>query len=60
MVVVPNLTIGMTPPPVGAVLFVTTVVSRIPMPRLCPAILPMLGAELLVFLLVLFVPAVSL
>jgi tripartite ATP-independent transporter DctM subunit len=60
MVVVPNLTIGMITPPVGAVLFVTTVVSRIPMPRLCRAILPMLGAELLVFLLVLFVPAVSL
>jgi tripartite ATP-independent transporter DctM subunit len=60
MVVVPNLTIGMITPPVGAVLFVTTVVSRIPMPRLCRAILPSLGAELLVFLLVLFVPAVSL
>ena len=35
-------------------------VSRIPTPRLCRAILPMLGAEFLVFLLVRFVPAVSL
>jgi TRAP-type C4-dicarboxylate transport system permease large subunit len=43
MVVVPNLTIGMITPPVGAVLFVTTVLSRFPMPRLCRAILPMLG-----------------
>lgn len=60
MVVVLNLTIGMITPPVGAVLFVTTVVSRVPMGALIRAILPMLAAELAVFLLIVLFPGLSL
>ncbi|MDX6749651.1 TRAP transporter large permease [Geminicoccaceae bacterium 1502E] len=60
MVVVLNLTIGMITPPVGAVLFVTTVVSRVPMGALIRAIMPMLMAEMVVFLLIVLFPGLSL
>ncbi|MET3587908.1 tripartite ATP-independent transporter DctM subunit [Pseudorhizobium tarimense] len=57
MVVILNLTIGMITPPVGAVLFVVTVVAKIPIFTLARAIIPMLMAELLVFALIVFFPA---
>ncbi|PWC55732.1 C4-dicarboxylate ABC transporter [Azospirillum sp. TSH7] len=59
MVVILNLTIGMITPPVGAVLFVTTVVSKVPMPKLVRALLPMLAAEMAVFVLILLIPGLS-
>ncbi|MCD2184644.1 TRAP transporter large permease [Rhizobium sp. GN54] len=60
MVVILNLTIGMITPPVGGVLFVVTVVAKIPLFTLARAILPMLFAELIVFALIVFVPALTL
>ena len=60
MVVILNLTIGMITPPVGAVLFVVTVVSKVPIFTLARAIVPMLAAELVVFSLILLFPALSL
>jgi len=56
MVVILNLTIGMITPPVGAVLFVLSVVARIPMGRLVRGVLPFLLAEMAVLLLITFVP----
>lgn len=56
MVVILNLTIGMITPPVGAVLFVISVVARIPMGRLVRGVLPFLLAEMAVLLLITFVP----
>jgi len=60
MVVILNLTIGMITPPVGAVLFVVTVVAKVPIFSLARAILPMLAAELTVFGLIVFFPALTL
>lgn len=60
MVVILNLTIGMITPPVGAVLFVVTVVSKVPIFTLARAIVPMLVAELLVFTLIVLFPALTL
>lgn len=59
MVVILNLTIGMITPPVGAVLFVIAVVTRIPVGGIVRAILPFLVAEMSVLLLVTFIPQVS-
>lgn len=60
MVVILNLTIGMITPPVGAVLFVVTVVSKVPIFTLARAIVPMLAAELVVFSLIILFPALTL
>jgi len=60
MVVILNLTIGMITPPVGAVLFVITIVAKIPIFTLARAILPMLFAEVAVFVLIVLFPALSL
>lgn len=60
MVVILNLTIGMITPPVGAVLFVVTVVAKVPLFTLARAILPMLAAEFVIFGLILFFPALTL
>lgn len=56
MVVILNLTVGMITPPVGAVLFVLAVVTRIPMGRLVRGVLPFLAAQMAVLLLITFVP----
>ncbi|MGH6919118.1 MAG: TRAP transporter large permease subunit, partial [Geminicoccaceae bacterium] len=60
MIVILNLTIGMITPPVGAVLFVITVVARIPIFTLARAIVPMLAAELIVFWLIVLFPTLCL
>ncbi|GAB4041038.1 MAG: TRAP transporter large permease [Rubrivivax sp.] len=59
IVVLVNLTLGMITPPVGALLFVTTVVSGVPMGRMVRELLPMLGAQLVVLLLLTLVPGLS-
>ncbi len=59
IVVLVNLTLGMITPPVGALLFVTTIVSGVPMGRLTRQLLPMLGAQLVVLLLLTLFPAFS-
>lgn len=60
LVVVLSLTLGMITPPVGGVLFVVTVVSKVPLVQVVKAIGPFLLAELFVLLLIVLVPAVSL
>ena len=60
LVVILALTIGMITPPVGGVLFVVSVVARIPLTRIVAAIVPFLMAEIAVLFLLVFVPAASL
>jgi tripartite ATP-independent transporter DctM subunit len=57
IVVLVNLTLGMITPPVGALLFVTSIVSGVKMGPLSRELLPMLGAQLVVLLLLSLVPA---
>ena len=59
IVVLINLTLGMITPPVGALLFVTSIVSGVKMGPLSRELIPMLGAQLCVLLLLSFVPAFS-
>jgi tripartite ATP-independent transporter DctM subunit len=59
IVVLVNLTLGMITPPVGALLFVTSIVSGVTMGKMARELLPMLGAQLVVLLLLTLVPAFS-
>ena len=59
MMLVLNLAIGMVTPPVGPVLFVVSTVGRLRIEALSRAVLPLLAAEIVVLLLVIFVPAIS-
>jgi tripartite ATP-independent transporter DctM subunit len=59
MVVILNLTIGMITPPVGGVLFVITVVARIPMAQIVRAIGPFLAAHLAVLTAIILFPVLS-
>lgn len=56
IVVIINLTLGMITPPVGALLFITTVVSGVPMGKLVREMIPMFGAQLAVLLLLTLFP----
>lgn len=59
MVVIVNLTLGMITPPVGSLLFVTSVATRVPMNALLRELPPFLWAHLVVLMLLTFVPALS-
>ncbi|CAM3687141.1 TRAP transporter large permease [Bordetella tumulicola] len=59
MVVILNLTIGMITPPVGGVLFVVSVITKLPLFTLARAIMPMLIVELIVFALIVLFPGLS-
>ena len=60
MIMVMNLVIGLTTPPVGICLFVASSIGKIPMERIAKAGVPFLLVSLLVLLLVTFVPEISL
>jgi tripartite ATP-independent transporter DctM subunit len=59
IVVIVNLTLGMITPPVGALLFVTSVVSGVSMEKMTRDLMPMLGAQIGVLLLLSLVPQFS-
>lgn len=59
MVVILNLTLGMITPPVGGLLFVTSLVTKVPMNALVRELWPLLGAEIVVLALLTFVPGFS-
>ena len=59
MIVIYNLTLGMTTPPVGGLLFVTSNVSRVPMGPLVRELVPFLWAHGAVLVMLLFWPALS-
>ena len=59
IVVIVNLTMGMLTPPVGGLLFVTSVVARVPLTRMIRELWPFLWAQLAVLVLLSLVPAIS-
>ena len=60
MIMVMNLVIGLTTPPVGVCLFVASSIGKIPMEKIAKAGVPFLLVSLFVLLLVTFVPGISL
>mgnify|MGYP000854745464 CR=1 FL=1 len=58
LIMVINLSYGLTTPPVGTALFVAVRVGRISMDKLLPPLLPLLGCMTLVLLLVTYVPEI--
>ena len=60
VMVVLNLMIGLTTPPVGVCLFVASSIAKISMVQAVKAILPFLIVSLIVLGIVTYVPAVSL
>jgi len=59
IVVIVNLTMGMITPPVGGLLFVTSIVARVPLARLVRELWPFLWAQLVVLALLSLFPALS-
>jgi tripartite ATP-independent transporter DctM subunit len=59
MIVILNLTLGMITPPVGGLLFVTSVVSKVPMNAMVRELWPLLAAEIVVLGLLTLVPSFS-
>jgi tripartite ATP-independent transporter DctM subunit len=59
IIVIVNLTMGMLTPPVGGLLFVTSVVARVPLPKLVGELWPFLGAQIAVLGLLTLVPQIS-
>ncbi len=59
IVVIVNLTLGMVTPPVGGLLFVTSVVSGVKMGPMVREMRPMLLALFIVLMLLTFVPSIS-
>lgn len=59
MVVIYNLTLGMITPPVGGLLFVTSAVTRVPLPQLSRELTPFMLAHIVVLLLITLVPTIS-
>ena len=54
-----NLTIGLATPPFGLVLFAACGVSKVSLSRISRAILPFIAAELVVLLLITYLPALT-
>ena len=59
MVVIVNLTLGMITPPVGGLLFVTSVATRVPLADLTRELPPFLVAHLMVLIALTFIPSIS-
>jgi tripartite ATP-independent transporter DctM subunit len=59
MIVIYNLTLGMITPPVGGLLFVTSAVTKVPLPQLARELNPFMLAHLAVLLLITLVPVFS-
>lgn len=60
IIAVLNLMIGLTTPPVGVCLFVASSIGRLPMAQVTRAILPFILTNILVLMMVTYVPALSL
>jgi C4-dicarboxylate transporter, DctM subunit len=59
IIVIVNLTMGMITPPVGGLLFVTSVVARVPLTRMVGELWPFLWAQIAVLALLSLVPQIS-
>ena len=59
IIVIVNLTMGMLTPPVGGLLFVTSVVARVPLAKMIGELWPFLWAQIGVLLLLSLFPSIS-
>lgn len=59
LIVIVNLTMGMITPPVGGLLFVTSIVARVPLTRMVAELWPFMWAQVAVLALLSLVPAIS-
>jgi tripartite ATP-independent transporter DctM subunit len=59
IVVIVNLTMGMITPPVGGLLFVTSVVAKVPLSRLVRELWPFMWAQVVVLIILSLVPGLS-
>ncbi|BBK42595.1 C4-dicarboxylate ABC transporter permease [Allostella vacuolata] len=59
IIVIVNLTMGLITPPVGGLLFIVSLVARVPMSALSRALMPMLALQILVLLALTLVPEIS-
>jgi len=59
ILVIVNLTMGMITPPVGGLLFVTSVVARVPLTKMVNELWPFLWAQIAVLALLSLVPGIS-
>jgi len=59
IIVIVNLTMGMITPPVGGLLFVTSVVAKVPLTRMVGELWPFMWAQLVVLVLLSLVPGLS-
>ena len=59
IVVIVNLTMGLITPPVGGLLFIVSLVAKVPMSALSKALMPMLGLQILVLLALTLIPELS-
>lgn len=60
IIVVTNLAVGLTHPPLGYTLFTASAISGVPVDRLIRPLLPLVASELLVLVLVTYFPNLSL
>ncbi len=60
IIAVLNLVIGLTTPPVGVCLFITSTIGKISLSKIARAVLPFLGVSLVVLMLVTYIPATTL
>jgi len=60
IIIVLNCGLGLLTPPVGAVLFIGSAVSNVPMERIVKAVLPFYICMIIVLVLVTFIPQISL
>lgn len=60
IITVLNLVLGLTTPPVGVCLFITSTVGKISLGKVAKAVLPFLAVNLLVLMLVTYCPALTL
>ena len=56
VIMVLNLTIGLTTPPVGTCLYIGSTISKLPVQRLFVAMIPYLISNVVVLLLITYVP----
>ena len=59
IIVIVNLTMGMITPPVGGLLFVTSVVARVPLAKMISELWPFMWAQIGVLVLLSLVPGIS-
>jgi len=60
IVVVVNLSIGLTTPPLGGLLFVVQKISGVPIDKMVKQVIPFVGAMIVVLMIVTYIPQVAL